>query len=62
MRYNLDTKFGRNIGSVEARKSQSTLGKKRIKREKHQDRNFLVREFSLNRLIANSRKARFSSD
>ena len=62
MRYDLETIVRQKIDPNSHRMPQSLLGKDRVKRDKHQDRNYLVREFSLNRLIASARKVGTSLD
>jgi hypothetical protein len=57
MRYDLETIVRKKIDPNSHRMPQPLLGKDRVKRDKHQDRNYLVREFSLNRLIARAKKA-----
>jgi len=60
MRYHKTTSFGKENDPAALRMPHSLHGANPVKRQRHRDRNYLVREFSLNRLIANARKAGIS--
>jgi hypothetical protein len=56
MRYDLQTKVGEKIDLNIPQTPIALPGKSRAKRQRRKRRDNLVREFSLNQLIANTRK------
>ena len=57
MRYNQETTVGERIDSEASQALNYLPGENRAKRRRQQLRDYLLREFSLNQLIANARKA-----
>jgi len=57
MSYNQETTVGERIDSDTSQILNYLPGENRAKRRRQQLRDYLLREFSLNQLIANARKA-----
>ena len=57
MRYNQETTVGERIDSDNSQTPNYLPGENRAKRRRQQLQDYLLREFSLNQLIANARKA-----
>lgn len=60
MRYNQETTEGEKIDSDSSRTLDYLPAANRAKRRRQQLRDYLVREFSLNQVIANARKTGIS--
>lgn len=60
MRYYQTTSVGNENDPGNLQIPHSLRGANPIKRQRHRDSNYLVREFSLNQLIANARKVGIS--